>query len=419
MGHSSQRQAPLRVVMVSRRVHPAHGPGGLERHVFELVMELAARNVAVDLYSEAPADPSRLAQADHLLSTAVTPHWVPGGWLPIGERKGTVVLDRVTNYFIWSRRVARRLLEDVSSAAQQVVHVHGLAGWGLAVAVPRRRLGFPLVVTTHGLEEFRSHMWLKHWAYLPFRRGLKTVATNSDAVVTTDRSLRPVVRQYLGIEEGDQIVIPNAVDPNRCRQLGTVERGCALLAQHDLERSVPVFLSVGRLEANKGFEAMVTALALAGERLPPSWTWVLAGDGPESSKIRSAVRKAGLERHCLLTGRVDDPDLHSWYAIADWFVHPTLYEGSSLVTLEAMAHGLPVLASRTGGLPDKVEDGVSGFLVSPGDAAELATRLIDASKADAKAFGAAGRQRCESQFSWKVVAPQYVSLYQDLLAVPA
>ena len=100
-------------------------------------------------------------------------------------------------------------------------------------------------------------------------------------------------------------------------------------------------------------------------------------------------------------------------------MHPTLYEGSSLVTLEAMAHGLPVLASRTGGLPDKVEDGVSGFLVSPGDAAELATRLIDASKADAKAFGAAGRQRCESQFSWKVVAPQYVSLYQDLLAVPA
>ena len=415
MSHSSQNNAQLRVAMVSRRVHPAHGPGGLERHVFELVMELATRDVAVDLYSEAPADRSRLARADHLLSSvsAVSPHWVRGGWLPVGTRKGTVVVDRVTNYFIWSRRVAGRLLSQALSGAQ-IVHVHGLAGWGLALAARRGRLRSPLVVTTQGLEEFRSHMRLKHWAYLPFRRGMRTVAANSDAVVTTDESLRGVVQEHLGIPEADQHVIPNAVDPERCRHLGTVEQGCALLARHGLEHAAPVFLSVGRVEANKGFGRMVAALARAHDRLPSSWRWVLAGDGPERSQIRAAVRQAGLEQHCVLIGRVDDPELHSWYAVADWFVHPTLYEGSSLVTLEAMAHGLPVLASRTGGLPDKVEDGVSGFLVSPGDEAELAARLVDASQADAAALGAAGRRRCEARFSWNVVAPQYVSLYRRL-----
>ena len=145
MSHSNQNHARLRVAMVSRRVHPAHGPGGLERHVFELVTELAARDVAVDLYSEAPADRSRLARADHLLSSVstVSPHWVRGGWLPVGTRKGTVVVDRVTNYFIWSQRVARRLLNQAWSGAQ-IVHVHGLAGWGLARAARRGRLAAPL-----------------------------------------------------------------------------------------------------------------------------------------------------------------------------------------------------------------------------------------------------------------------------------
>jgi glycosyltransferase involved in cell wall biosynthesis len=109
-----------------------------------------------------------------------------------------------------------------------------------------------------------------------------------------------------------------------------------------------------------------------------------------------------------------DDDLHSLYAVADWFVHPTRYEGSSIVTLEAMAHGLPVLASRAGGLPDKVDDGVTGFLVPPGDAEALGERLRETSALDGRVLGAAGRALCESRFSWDVVAPQYVALYERL-----
>lgn len=414
MNHSVDRREHLRVAMVSRRVHPAHGPGGLERHVFDLVTELAARGVEVDLYSEAPVDPSRLVRADDAFSSIARPHWVPGGWLPLGTRKGTVVLDRITNYFIWSRRISGRVRSDRSQSSQ-VVHAHGLAGWGLALAKRRHELEQPLVVTTQGLEEFRSHMRLKRWAYLPFRRGMVTVAANSDAVITTDLSLRSVVRQHLGVADVDQVVIPNAIDPGRCRKLGNMRDGMALLSQHAHERTAPLFLSVGRLEANKGFDAMVAALAKAAGRLPKSWMWLLVGHGPERSKIRDAIRAAGLEPHCLLTGRVDEDRLHSLYSIADWFVHPTLYEGSSLVTLEAMAHGLPVLASRTGGLPDKVAHGVSGFLVPPGNAGALAEALVAASQTDGKTLGAAGRQRCESTFSWTAVAPRYISLYERLV----
>ena len=415
MNHAGHDPVPLRVSIVSRRVHPAHGPGGLERHVFELVTELAALGIEVDLFSETPTDLDRLARADRSLSPVVTTHWIPGGRLPLGVRQGTVVLDRITNYFIWSGRVARRVLRHEGPAGQ-VVHVHGLAGWGVAKAARRGQLGCPLVVTTQGLEEFRSHQRLKHWAYLPFRHGMRTVAAASDVVVTTDESLRPIVRQHLRIADRDQVVIPNAVAPDRCRQLGTTEQGYALLARHGHERASPLFLSVGRVEANKGFDVMVAALAMVAQTLPPAWAWVLAGEGPERSHIRALIRQAGLESRCLLTGRTDETDLHSLYRVADWFVHPTRYEGSSLVTLEAMAHGLPVVASRTGGLPDKVVDGVSGFLVAPGDPEELSARLVDASSVDADAFGAAGRQRCEARFSWKVVGSQYVSLYRQLVS---
>ncbi len=412
MNLETNSRPPLRVAMVSRRIHPAHGPGGLERLLFELVTELAARGIKIDLYSETPSDPRRLHAANHALPPSVTKHWVPGGRLPVGSRRGTIVVDRITNYFLWARRVAEEVLQ--ASVAHDVVHVHGLAGWGLAVRSRQGRLPSPLVVTTHGMEEFQSHRRLKHLAYFPFRRGMRTVARASAAVVTTDHSLTEIVERYLGCATDRQVVIPNAVDPPRCRGLAQVDHGCMLLARHELEHAAPLFLSVGRVEANKGFDVMVQALAKAADDLPSAWTWVLAGDGPERPALLKAITAAGLEGHCVLPGRVDERDLHSWYAVADWFVHPTRYEGSSLVTLEAMAHARPVIASRAGGLPDKVEDGVTGFLVPPGDAQALADRLVTAAQADARSLGEAGRRRCDEAFSWDAVMPRYLALYDSL-----
>jgi glycosyltransferase involved in cell wall biosynthesis len=215
------------------------------------------------------------------------------------------------------------------------------------------------------------------------------------------------------------VVIPNAVDPEQCRGLGSRSRGRERLASLGLVDAAPVFVSVGRLEANKGFDVLVAALARAAPALPDSWAWVLAGDGPVRGSLVRALAEAGLGRHAVLAGRLDDADLHSLYAAADWFVHPTRYEGSSIVTLEAMAHGLPVLASRTGGLPDKVDDGVTGFLVPPGDAAALGDRLQATVAVDGRAFGEAGRRLCESRFSWDVVAPRYVALYERLSRGPS
>jgi glycogen(starch) synthase len=119
-----------------------------------------------------------------------------------------------------------------------------------------------------------------------------------------------------------------------------------------------------------------------------------------------------------LRGRATTEDLHGWYEAATLFVHPTLYEGSSIVTLEAMAHRRAVVASRAGGLPDKVIPGVTGWLVPPGNeetlAATIGKALTDAGRL--QTMGLAGRALVDKEFSWRAATDRLLSVYGELLA---
>ena len=403
---------PLRIAMVSRRVHPAHGPGGLERSVHDMVVHLAAKGVQVDLYTETPRRMDRTTAASRSMPAGVTIHWVPGRWLPIGTAAGTVVLDRITNYPLWCGRVARWLGAS-QDPSPHVIHAHGLAGSGFSGVG-----GPPMVLSVHGMEEFQTPAGPKKLAYAPFRARIRRAAAASAAVIATDRSLQPLLERFLHIPVAEQALIPNAVDPDACRAAADPDRGRRLLDQMGLGDAGPLFLSLSRVAANKGFEVLVEALRQAAPQLPEKWGWVLVGDGPALTRVEVAVSRAGISDHVSLAGRLADGDLHSLASVADWFVHPTLYEGSSIATLEAMAHGLPVIATRAGGLPDKVDDGRTGYLVEPGRAEPLAAVLVEAASADAAAMGAAGRELCEARFSWYVVTDLYVDLYRKIAALP-
>jgi glycosyltransferase involved in cell wall biosynthesis len=167
----------------------------------------------------------------------------------------------------------------------------------------------------------------------------------------------------------------------------------------------------------------VLAQALAGLRehsgrvAHDTWRWVLVGDGPFLTQLRAFASELGLSNNIVFAGRLPDRDLHAWYEIADLFVHPTLYEGSSLVTLEAMAHRRACVVTDAGGLRDKVRNGVNGWIVAPGDAAALAAAISGALE-DAnrrREMGSAGRGIVEREFSWTSAARATMALYQRLL----
>jgi glycosyltransferase involved in cell wall biosynthesis len=408
----------LRVVVVARSVAPLHGAGGLERSVLDLVRYLAAHGVRVTLITRPPDAPAGTA----VFGPGVDTVFVPYRTFPFAGRRGTTVLDRSTAYPIFGMRAGHAAW--LLAREGQVDLVHGFGASVLGYARRRRRSRAPLVLNPQGLEEFGAtdpaRARLKRAAYLPLRRAVLMCAEAADRVIATDRALEPAVKRHLRVPDARVRVIPNALDLSVVDRLADARAGEEVRRHAGIRPGERVLLSVGRLEANKGFHVLAAALAGVGEHgatLGRAWRWVIVGGGPFRRRLEQIVASAGIAPHVLFTGRVDDPTLHAWYEAATRFVHPTLYEGSSLVTLEAMAHRRAVVASAAGGIPDKVRPGVNGWLVPPGDVGRLAgtlsgalgdtERLVD--------MGRAGRTIVQEEFSWQVAGAATVALYRELL----
>jgi glycogen(starch) synthase len=410
----------IRVAVVARSVFPLHGLGGLERHVYDLVRFLAGAGVETTLITRPPGT-NQGAEAIH---PQITLRTVPYRTFPLAGRRGTTVIDRSTAYPLFGLRAGRLAWELVRDGKIDIVH--GLGASVLGYARRRATSVAPLVLNPQGLEEFGAtnprHARLKRAGYLPLRRAVLACAKAADRIIATDRALEPVVRQHLNVPAERVRVIPNALDLEWLDRLTTAADVARVRLATGVGRDDIVLLSVGRLEENKGFHhlaAALGALAAHGGRLPEGrWRWIVIGDGPFRGRLEQAIRDANLGGAAVLAGRSEDKDLHAWYEAATLFVHPTLYEGSSLVTLEAMAHRRAVVASNAGGLPDKVRPGVNGWLVEPGDAAALAATIsgaIDEPRTLAR-FGQAGRRIVENEFSWDSAGRATLELYKELLA---
>ncbi len=178
-------------------------------------------------------------------------------------------------------------------------------------------------------------------------------------------------------------------------------------------------LSVSRLERNKGYHLFAEALAQAHQRgeLPATWRWVLVGEGKERTALTAQMHQLGIAAHVTFAGRMSDAELQNLYAACDFFVHPTLYEGSSLVTLEAMIHQRPVLATAAGGIPDKVFNGVNGILVTPNNMQALYVGLQQMLHARSQwaEWGAQSATIVRRHFDWPVVAQQTMDAYRQAL----
>jgi glycogen(starch) synthase len=415
--------APLRVVVLGRSIYGLHGFGGLERHLYDLIRHHLASGWEVTVITRTPrkpegADPGRwqpVREHPRCAVRFVTYHTFPGA-----GRAGTTILDRSTAYpwFGWrAGRVAARL---VAAGSADVVYGVGASVWGYARG--RGSLDAPLVFNPQGLEEFGGFdgtyggRTLKRYGYAPLQAVVRDCARFSDAVVATDRSIVPLVHRHLPGARARVRLIPNGIDVAALDALADRAAALALRERAGLGPDDTLLLSVGRLEANKGFSDLATALSTLDRRT--RWRWTLVGDGPARDALVSQVRALGLGDRVQLAGRVDDAALHAWYGAADLFVHPTRYEGSSLVTLEAMLHRRPVLAARAGGLPDKVVPGRTGWLTTPGSPESLAETLRRAlAERDRwQSYGEAGRRLLEDEFDWRGLQTRFEALYRELLS---
>ena len=187
------------------------------------------------------------------------------------------------------------------------------------------------------------------------------------------------------------------------------------------DTGVPILFGLGSLLPVKGFMHLIDALPLILAKT--ACRVVIGGQGPERDALLQQAETLGVAESVLLLGRVPTEQVPSLMQQAAVFVLPSILhpsgdtESLGMVLVEAMACGTPCVASRTGGIVDIVENGVNGYLATPGDAAELATGIIRLLKNERmqREMGIAGRWKVEEGFSVTAVTQQVIAIYQSVL----
>ena len=233
-----------------------------------------------------------------------------------------------------------------------------------------------------------------------------------DRIVPVSRDLRDWLEHVVGIKANKLALIDNGVDTERFRP--ALPANARLEAWQD-DPGAFVIGSVGRLQDVKDQATLIAAFGLLRAMLPGQrLRLVLVGDGPRRADLAAQVAAAGLQDSVWLAGaRADVAPVMRSFSL---FALSSIAEGTPVTLLEAMATGLPVVATGVGGIPDLVQDGVMGALAPARDPQRLAEALAayvrDPSLA--RAHGAAGRAHVERRYSMRAMLDAYIALYDGL-----
>jgi starch synthase len=394
----------MRVDLISRE-YPPEVYGGAGVHVAELVKAL--RQHDTDVVVRAFGMPRH----EHAVESYLVPAELAGA-----------------NPALATLGVDLQIARDVEGA--DLVHSHTWYANG-AGHVASLLYGIPHVVTAHSLEPlrpwkaeqlgggYRLSSWIEQTAF----------EAASKVIAVSDGMRRDILRSYPQLDESKVEVVYNGIDLARWKPTHNDE----LLRELGIDLDRPSVVFVGRITRQKGLPYLLRAAAL----LPPDVQLVLVAGAPDTPEIMQEVRDgvAALQEKrsgvIWVDKQLAQAELATVLTHATTFVCPSIYEPLGIVNLEAMACGVPVVGTATGGIPEVVHDGVTGRLVpieqaedgtgTPLDpdrfVADLAGALIDvlSSPAAAHKMGIAGRARAEQKFSWDSIAIHTKKIYESLV----
>ena len=256
--------------------------------------------------------------------------------------------------------VVRQLRADRAD----LVHVQCVSSGSWFAYRAARMLGLPVVVTLHGELTMDADRIYERSPLL--RHTLRMLLADADAVTACSQATLTEAEEWAGRALRDRgRVVHNGVDldefagPESDREPG----------------ARPFALAIGRLVRQKGFDVLLDAFAALVADPGFEWDVVIAGDGPERGALGAQADRLGVGERVRFAGRTDRAETVDLFRRAEVFVLPSRVEPFGIVNLEAMAAGTPLVASRVGGVPEIVDDGVTGLLVEPGDADDLAAAL--------------------------------------------
>lgn len=300
------------------------------------------------------------------------------------------------------RATRSAVLRELREFGADVVHVQCVSSavdYALPVA---KKLGLPFVVTLQGeLSMDAAEIYQRVGGA---RRRMTRALREADAITACSRQT---------LEEADVFYVERGGEP-----FG--ERGRVIYNGIDLksfenvkqmERNRPYVFALGRHVRQKGFDVLIEAMAgVAGGH-----DLVLAGEGPERGRLEALAAERGLAERVEFVGRLDAASVRRWMKGASVFVLSSRQEPFGIVNLEAMASGVPVVATRVGGVPEFVDDGVVGILVEAEDSAGLGRAITETLTSEQ---AAAARCRAASErvkrFDWGAISADYLAMYPQM-----
>jgi phosphatidyl-myo-inositol dimannoside synthase len=303
---------------------------------------------------------------------------------------------------VWQMyRKAEKLVKQERNLVLHCGHVNG----AVAARKLKRRYGTPYLLWTHALEIMDD--WL--------RDSILPAMLDADLVITNSEFTRAFVASA-GMPQSRIVKIRPGADPARFRP----SLDCRSLVQRLGILGRPTMLTVSRIvRANryKGHDVVLRSLATIA-RAVPGVAYVIAGEGDDLDYLDGLARQYGVRENVIFAGRVSDEDLPLLYNACNVFImcsredrtrRGILAEGFGMALVEASACGKPVIAGKSGGVPDAVQDGLSGLLVDPEDSAGVAAAIIKVLRDPVMAgiMGNQGRKWVESEMNWTRAAREF------------
>jgi glycosyltransferase involved in cell wall biosynthesis len=301
----------------------------------------------------------------------------------------------------FSLKLVPELMKIIKKEKADVVHTHS----SLSARIAARTLGVPVVYTKHGMVRIPNAKGVIPGRTGPFKRSFNRLFAKmfSQKVIGVSQAICDELIES-GIPEDMVVAIPNGID---------LEEFKMTLREDSVRSKGPLVGTVARLDRSKALDVFLESAKIIVSS-EPSTRFVIGGTGPLETELKDKIKQLRLEGFVNMVGFVDD--VPSFLNSLDVYVLSSDYEGLGLAILEAMACGLPVVATNVGGVPEVVLDGETGFLVPPRQPRTMAQAivrlLVDSDLA--KTMGKVGRSRVEEVFDAKVMAEKTARVYRDL-----
>src|SRR2546426_1942330 len=401
--HAFRRHTVVMTTLLLAHDFPPLG-GGIAR----LHGELARRYPAGELIVSTPQDPDA-GDVDAQFNGAVDR-------LPIGRR----TTKSLPGLLLWSRRAASLTRQH----GVRFVHCGNVKPAGYPARWVLERCRVPYSVFLYGADVLSEQHKIRQSVFK--RRTARAVFGGAAALVAISGWTRDLVLSVLGDlgldGHGQRLrVVHLGTDPERFRPGVDTDE---LRHRFELpDGGARWLLTVARLEPHKGVDTVIRALPAIVERAADV-RYAVAGSGPEREHLEKLAHKTGVAERVRFLGEVGDRDLPALYNLATVYVGASRraerigVEGFGLALVEASACGLPVVAGNSGGVPDAVRDGETGFLVPAEDPAAFAdaiSRLLG-DPGLARRVGAAGRRAVETYFNWDRVVRDLRAIESEVVA---